>query len=32
MREKLSTLFAILLGMISLILALIFAAMQSGML
>ena len=32
MRERLSTLFAILLGVISLALALVFAAMQSGML
>lgn len=32
MREKISTLFAILLGVLSFVLALVFAAMQSGIL
>lgn len=31
MREKLATLFAILLGVLSVALALVFAAMQSGL-
>ena len=32
MREKLSTYFAFLLGIISLVMALVFAALQSGIL
>lgn len=32
MREKLSTYFALLLGIISLVMALVFAALQSGIL